>query len=104
MRNCAGGINMENFELEHQLHYITMQVVSEHTQVKQYPYRTAHLNHTLMSFPRSQKLEERLAKKSGRCVDNHTVYEVTLSDGTTFAVFCHDSNMYLGLGVRQERW
>lgn len=69
------------------------------TQVKQYAYRTAHLRHSLVDFPRNAQLERLLADKAGKRADNHTVYQIILGDGTEFAIQCHDGEMRLGLGV-----
>lgn len=93
---------LETREVNFWLRDTMREVRSEDTQVKQYGYRTARILHTLVRFPRNEKLESLLANKAGKNPDNHTVYQVTLADGTVFAVFCHDREMSIGLGIREE--
>ena len=76
----------------------------EGTKVKQYGYRRARIAHILLTIPRNECLEALLSEKAGKEKDNHTVYQVTLDDGTTFAIMCHDFEMYIGLGIKEERW
>ena len=80
------------------------QVCYEGTKVVQYPYRTATLSNVIMELPRYDDFEGVLAEKANARIDNHTVYKVTLKDGSEYAIMCHDSVMYLGLGITEERW
>ena len=70
----------------------------------QYRYRTAMPANILMRLPRYREFEKLLATKSEKDIDNHTVYQVTLADGNSFVVFCHDISMCIGLGVNVENW
>ena len=73
------------------------------TRVIQYPSRTATLDNILMGLPRCEHFEKSLARKAKKSIDNHTVYQVTLSDGNSFAVFCNNSSTFIGFGVHEER-
>ncbi len=90
--------------LSHDITSIIYQLTREDTKVLQYPYRSAQIKHTLISVSRKKSLEELLSQKSGEEKDNHTVYEVTLKDGTQYAVKCSDGYMYIGIGVLKEEW
>ena len=79
----------------------------EDVQVKFYQYRTARLRNVIMVVERdkqAKRLQEMLAKKVERDYDNHTVYEITYEDGMTFGVMFHDFQVYIGLGITEERW
>ena len=72
--------------------------------VKQYSYRSARIRHLLLQIERNDKLEKLLSNKANKQTDNHTLYEVTFADGSTFAIECSDSAMRIGVGVSVASW
>lgn len=95
---------LENMDVERIFDQMWDRISEKDVNVVQYPYRRALLNNIIMELPRYYELEKELAKKAKKEIDNHTVYEITLQDGSKFAIMCHDDVMYLGLGVRREIW
>ena len=89
--------NVEMYNLEMALH-------CKRVKVKQYRYRTAMLNHYIVTIPRDDELEALLAKAAETSADNHTVYELTFEDGASVAIMCSDGKMHFGLGVKESRW
>ena len=101
---------------------MTRSVKSGSANVLFYPYRKAQPNHILMKLPRNREFELLLASKADivtqseeykRCfenrkpqdrIDNHTLYQITMKDGNKFCVWCHDTFMYIGLGVNEGNW
>lgn len=72
--------------------------------IRQYGYRSAKVEHPLISIARDERLEKILIERSGKPIDNHVVYEVTYADGTSFAIMVSDSRMTIGLGVIEVYW
>ena len=68
-------------------------------EVVQYPYRRAEPERYLFPMTRDRELEEFLASKAGKQIDNHTLYVIKWSDGKSISIRFSDSKMYLGLGV-----
>ena len=97
-------MEMERVYLDELFDEMIWQVRETGTKVIQYRYRTAMPRNILMKLPRYKGFEELLAEKAKKNLDNHTVYQVTLSDGNSFVVFCHDFKMYIGLGVDVVCW
>lgn len=89
---------------ERLLNDIKREVRKEAVSVTQYRYRTAYVTHILLEMPRDDELEELLSKKSGKRIDNHTLYQLTFSDGENFSMLFSDRKMYLGLGVSKMNW
>lgn len=57
--------------------------------VRQHPYRSAMIGEIFLVLPREdmKKLEEQLAESAGARMDNHTVYEIQQTWGTTYLMF-----------------
>lgn len=72
--------------------------------VRQYRYRRALEARCLFQIERERQFEEFLAEKAGGKIDNHTLYQITYPDGTSFSIRCSDAYMYIGLGVNECCW
>jgi len=82
-------------------------VCDNKTKVKFYPYRTARPSIWIVSMEANEATEEierALARKVKVRPDNHTTYEVTLEDNSSFVLHFSDGKMLFGIGVKKERW
>ena len=79
-------------------------VMCSDASVRQYGYRQALPVRPLFHIERDKEFEEMLAEKAGKKMDNHTLYEITYPDGTSFSIKFSDSRMYIGLGVDERPW
>ena len=84
--------------------HMTSQLSSEKVTVHQYPYRSARVSHPLFVIERNDNLEKLLAEKSGKRLDNHTLYKVSFEDGNSFAIECSDFTMGIGVGITEKHW
>ena len=73
-------------------------------EVRQYPYRSANLKNVICEIERDEKLEGFLSQKSGKAIDNHTLYQVSYKDGSSFGIMCSDLSMRIGLIVEENCW
>lgn len=79
------------------------------TDVKFYKYREARVVGPFLEIPRNteegRKFEEKLARKAGNVTrDNHTVYELTKSNGHKLYIGCEDMEFVIGDEVELNRY
>lgn len=94
---------MERFE-KRCIRDMKHQIEATGATVKQYSYRSASIRHILLQIERNDDLESFLANKANKQTDNHTLYEVTFADGSTFAIECSDFAMRIGIGISIGSW
>ena len=78
-----------------------------HGSVKQFSYRTALVGDVFLSVPRDtvRVLEEQLAEKAGKRLDNHTAYEIIEhNESKPVYIWFSDTTASFGFTVREGIW